>query len=286
MESISMHKLTNVNRPTWGAISKEGIAQWCMTLDTCGFFTRSAQELDILLDVFKIRDDDPLPEEPFKLAGARVGFCKTDNWSKAGPGTQRAMEDAKAILKKNGVEVEDVESPSGFDKVLEWHAVVLKAEGRSSFLGHYMTDRSKLHDDIAGYVEDRDSTSRKAQLEAYDNCARLRTAWDELACKYDVILTPSIVDEPPEGYNTGDMSFCSTWTIMHCPALNMPGFAGDNGLPIGLTAVAPRFRDRHLLHVAKTVGPIFEREGGWKRKNADVTIPRPPRRQSTGLRST
>lgn len=237
-------------------------------------------------DVFKVHDDDAIPDEPFKLTGARIGFCKTHNWSKAGPGTQRAMEDARAILEKHGANVEEVEPPAGFDKVLDWHAVVLNAEGRSSFLGHYLTDKTKLHDDIAGYVENRNNTSRRAQLEAYDNCAKLRPKWDELAGKYDVILTPSIVDEPPPGYNTGDMSFCSTWTIMHCPALNIPGFAGDNGLPVGLTAVAPRFRDRHLLYVARTIGPIFEREGGWKRKNADVGVPRPPRRQSTGYRST
>lgn len=35
-------------------------------------------------------------------------------------------------------------------------------------------------------------------------------------------------------------------------------------MPIGLTLVAPRYRDRHLLKVSKAVGDIFETEGGWK----------------------
>jgi Asp-tRNA(Asn)/Glu-tRNA(Gln) amidotransferase A subunit family amidase len=72
---------------------------------------------------------------------------------------------------------------------------------------------------------------------------------------------------------------------MHCPALNIPGFAGENGMPIGLTAIAPRFRDRHLLHVAKTVGPIFEAEGGWKRKTVEGRG-MAKRRLSSGFRST
>ena len=241
------------------------------------------EDLEILSDVFKIQDDHPPPKEPFKLEGAKIGFCKTHNWSKAGLGTQDAMGKAKEILQTHGANVEDVEPPAGFDKVIEWHAVVLNAEGRASFLSHYLTDKSKLHGDIAGYVEDRNKTSRQAQLEAYDNCARLRPIWDELAGQYDVILTPSIVDEAPEGDNTGDMSFCSTWTIMHCPALNIPGFAGENNMPVGLTAIAPRFRDRHLLHVAKTLGPIFEAEGGWKRRTVETGK---PRRMSTGYRST
>ena len=58
--------------------------------------------------------------------------------------------------------------------------------------------------------------------------------------------------------------------MMHVPALNIPGFAGENGLPIGLTALAPRFRDRRLLHVSKTLGQVFEQEGGWKRNVVQV----------------
>ena len=58
------------------------------------------------------------------------------------------------------------------------------------------------------------------------------------------------------------------WTILHVPALNVTGFKGENDLPIGLTLVGARYTDRHLLHVAKTVGSFFEKEGGWVVKNA------------------
>lgn len=74
---------------------------------------------------------------------------------------------------------------------------------------------------------------------------------------------------------------------MHVPALNIPGFAGVNGLPIGLTAVGPRFADRHVLHVAETIGPIFEEEGGWARKNVDAAPGQSGQSQgSAGYRST
>jgi Asp-tRNA(Asn)/Glu-tRNA(Gln) amidotransferase A subunit family amidase len=53
---------------------------------------------------------------------------------------------------------------------------------------------------------------------------------------------------------------------LHTPVVNIPGFQGATGMPIGVSLVAPRFRDRHLLKVAQAVGPIFEAEGGWKRK--------------------
>lgn len=54
---------------------------------------------------------------------------------------------------------------------------------------------------------------------------------------------------------------------LHNPVINIPGFAGENGMPIGLSLVAPRYHDRHLLAVAKAVGEVFEAEGGWKPSN-------------------
>ncbi|KAI8277444.1 Glutamyl-tRNA(Gln) amidotransferase subunit A, partial [Colletotrichum sp. SAR 10_98] len=51
---------------------------------------------------------------------------------------------------------------------------------------------------------------------------------------------------------------------LHVPVVNLIGFGGPNGMPVGVSLVAPRYRDRHLLSVAKAVGKIFEAEGGWK----------------------
>jgi amidase len=45
------------------------------------------------------------------------------------------------------------------------------------------------------------------------------------------------------------------------------GFKGENDLPVGLTLVGARYADRYMLHVAKIVGPLFEKEGGWVAKN-------------------
>jgi hypothetical protein len=58
---------------------------------------------------------------------------------------------------------------------------------------------------LHGHVENATKLSRKAQLEAYDGCARLRPVWDEIASKYDAVFTPGVVDEAPVGIeSTGD----------------------------------------------------------------------------------
>ncbi|EMC91802.1 hypothetical protein BAUCODRAFT_116827 [Baudoinia panamericana UAMH 10762] len=255
-------------KPTHGAISREGIAQWCPTLDTCGFFARTVEDLELLSNAFRILDDEPVPSHPFDLRTAKIGFCNSYNWSKAGPGTVGAMAKARDLLRRHGAQIEEVELPNDFARVLDWHAIVLAGEGQTSFLGRYLAAQSLLHESIKGYVENHKHVRHADLLAAYDGVARLRPIFDNIAVGYDVIITPSVIDEAPVGLeDTGDMSMCSTWTILHVPAINIPGFAGAHGMPIGLTAVTARYRDRHLLHAAKAIGEVFEGEGGWKASN-------------------
>ena len=54
------------------------------------------------------------------------------------------------------------------------------------------------------------------------------------------------------------------WTVLHVPVINVPGFGGENGLPIGISLVTSRYRDVHLIKVAEAVGPMFEKYGNWK----------------------
>jgi len=251
-------------KPTHGAISREGLAQWSPLLDTLGFFGRSINDFEILADAFRLKDDEAVASEPFKLKSARIGFCKTHNWPKAGQATINAMEKAQNILRAHGAEIEEVELPEDFAHVLDWHAAVLVGEGHASFLGQYLLDKDKLHESIVGYVDNTRELTHRQLLDAYDNVARLRPIFDDLARDYDLILTPSVLDEAPLGLgNTGDMSMASMWTILHVPVINVTGFKGAHGMPIGLTAVGPRYTDRRLLRVVKSVSEVFEREGGW-----------------------
>jgi Asp-tRNA(Asn)/Glu-tRNA(Gln) amidotransferase A subunit family amidase len=208
-------------KPTWGAISREGLAQWSMTLDTCGFFARSVEDLDLIADVFRIEDDEKVSSKDFEVKSAKVAFCKTHNWHKAGAGTKKAWEDAQSILKAQGANVEDVELPDDFGHVLDWHSHVLAGEGRTSFLGQYLQAKDQLHDDIQGHVENRTALSRRKQLEAYDNCARLRPVWDQIAAQYDFVVTPSVIDEAPLGLeHTGDM-VCEPCDDLHGQKLTL-----------------------------------------------------------------
>ncbi len=123
--------------------------------------------------------------------------------------------------------MQEIELPEEFGRISEWHKRVCNGEGRSSFLGSmsacwllrssvylkytsltsldYLLAKDKLDPLIQGQVENTSNLTRKAQLEAYDGCAKLRPVWDDIASKFDAVLTPSVPDEAPIGINsTGD----------------------------------------------------------------------------------
>ncbi|KAF2214010.1 hypothetical protein CERZMDRAFT_110980 [Cercospora zeae-maydis SCOH1-5] len=247
-------------KPTWGAVSREGIGQWSPTNDTCGFFARSVDDLKLLLDAYCIEDDSPA--QPLSLRSSRIAFCKTFLWPNAGPGTQSAMAKAKSLLVAAGARIEDLDLPEEFSHLNEWHDIIIAKEGKASFLGAYLNDESKVEDSIRGHVEDRKNYTRKQQTDAYDNCASLRSLWDSIAGGYDAVVVPSVPDEAPLGLDwTGDMSFNSLWTVLHCPVVHVPGFLGPNGMPVGLSLVSARFTDQMLLETAQLVGQVWQEKG-------------------------
>lgn len=220
--------------------------------DTLGFFTRSVADLRLLAKVFHLEDDVPPPATPKPLSKCKFAYIKTEQWDQnttAPAGQDRssaleaAWEESKTLLRDNGAEVVDVDLPPEFDGIASSrHKYIMDGEARVSFLPEYSTDRDRLDPFFVGHVENTGKITRRMLLDAYDQLGALRPVIDRLASRYDAIVTPSVPGEAPVGLTyTGDSRFCSLWTIMHVPCVNIPGFASENGMPIGLTLAAPRW---------------------------------------------
>ncbi|RAR07678.1 amidase signature enzyme [Stemphylium lycopersici] len=251
-------------KPTWNSITREGQKIYSLILDTLGLYARSVADLELLADTFAIHDDTPAPTD-FSVKGAKFALLKTMVWPNIGPGSSAALDKAVSLLQDHGAEVEEVTLPEHLEDLPAWHAAVLNSDGRTAFLPEYTVDKTKISEQLVGHVENNGKISRRAQLEAFDKIAAARPVVDELLGKYAAVLTPSVPDEAPLGIEkTGSAAFCLIWTALHTPVVNVPGFKGENGMPIGISLVAPRYHDRRLLAVSKEVGKIFESEGGWK----------------------
>ncbi|KAK5110429.1 hypothetical protein LTR62_005780 [Meristemomyces frigidus] len=254
-------------KPTWGAISREGQKVYSLILDTLGLYARSVEDLKVLASVFGLKDDRVPEVKEDGVRGLRFGVLKTMVWEHAGPGLKDAMAKGVGLLKARGAEVTEFEFPSTFSKLPDWHTIILKSDGRTAFRPEYLTAKDQLDQSLIEHVEETHGYTRRDYLEAYDGVAALRPKWDEIASRYDAVIVPSVPDEAPEGIaSTGNAIFNSMWTALHVPVINVPGFGGQNGMPIGLSLTASRYHDQALLEVAKVVGEVWEKEGGWTSK--------------------
>lgn len=240
-----------------------------ITCDTVGLYSRSVDDLIILANLFRLKDDTPPPSAPLQLSGAKFGFVKTYVWPKAKPAVVDAWEKAKDLLVEAGAEVEEVELPAEFDNLGVWHRNILHMEGQSAFLGDYLTSPEHLDPWVTKHVVNDSATTRREHIDSYDNIARLRPVIDSIAGKYTALITPSVTEEAPVTEEplrfTGDASFNLMWTVLHLPVLNIPGFVGPSGLPVGLSMVTPRYTEQSLLHTAQAVSTVFAK-GGWNLK--------------------
>jgi amidase len=246
-------------KPTWGAINREGLKTLALSLDTLGLYARSAEDLELLADVFALEDRNPVA--PFTLRGARVAACRSPAWDKVEPATRGAFERGIGLLRKAGAEVEPLDLPPVFSLLPEHHATVMAGEAHVTFLSEIRARPELLSEDIAALAKNSKGVSKSALLAALDAAAECRVAFDTIAAEYDAVLTPSTRGEAPKGTKTGDAALNAIWTLLHAPVVQIPGFNGPSGMPVGLSLTSPRYTDRRLLQVTKAIGPLFESRG-------------------------
>jgi Asp-tRNA(Asn)/Glu-tRNA(Gln) amidotransferase A subunit family amidase len=232
-------------KPSWGLVTTDGMKCFAPSLDTVGWFARSATDLALVLDVFQ-------PPAPRPAAGAgRIALCRTPMWDHASPSTRAAMEYACRRFQDAGATVIEWDLPPIFNDLPRTQSIIMRTEGGRSMLPEFLLHGQKLHPALRGLVEDLDRLDVAALCAAYDRAALCRAQFDELAGAFDAVLAPSTVGEAPVfAKGTGDYIFNGLWTLLHVPCVNLPGFTTECGLPVGVTLTGPRFADRHVLDVA------------------------------------
>ncbi len=246
-------------KPTWNSISREGLKMYSATCDTLGLYARSAQDLALIADVF---DLDP-PETPVRttMDGARIAVVRSPVWFRASPATRTALAAGADRLRDAGAIVVELPLPKMFDGLPGAHRTILAKEGHSAFLNEYR-NTPDLADPFCAIVENRLQLSPSDYRAAYRLADACRSAFDDLAADFDAILTPSTTGEAPVGIeSTGDPSFNSIWTLLQVPVVNVPGFLGPAGMPVGLSLVTRRYQDRAVIALAGLAGRLFEGTG-------------------------
>jgi len=224
-------------KPSYGLISVEGALPFAPSLDTVGFFTESADDMECLWT----RGFGGRCEACFERA-ARFRVTAEEPM-------EQAMRRAAEGLRASGVEVDEMDPPAGWDRLLAAARTVNAYEGARSHAARYGEFGDRIGTRLAALVREGLAIPEGEYRAALDHIARMRGMVAQTLWEYPAILTPAAAGPAPEGLSsTGDPSHNAPWTALGLPAISVP--LPVSSVPLGLQITAAWGRDDALISVA------------------------------------
>ena len=245
-------------KPTHGLVSRAGVLPLSRKLDHIGAFARSLGDLALILEVIAGHDPaDPdtapfaapdfraLQREPPPLP-PRFAFVRTPLWEKADGETKAAFEELAATL---GSAMETVDLPQSWAEAWEIHRTIMATDMAHNLAP--LVARGEPSEALRKLLAHGRGVVAVDYLGALAKVPRYGASLADIFDAYDAIVTPAAPGVAPKGLgSTGDPVFCTLWTLTGLPALSLPLFAGEGGLPLGAQLVGPLGRDGRLLRTA------------------------------------
>jgi Asp-tRNA(Asn)/Glu-tRNA(Gln) amidotransferase A subunit family amidase len=239
-------------KPSFNLINRAGMKPLAESQDTVGLLGRSVADVALMASLLT---GCPMPQrDRSDLSAPRIGVCTMAWPTTVHPVMAKAMAQSTERLAQAGAQVREVALQPPFEASFHAHKTMNDYEAWRA-LSH---ERQRHADQLSTSMQARLKEGGRCTFDAYreaqaviSNC---RSLLERIFAEHDVLLTPSVPDEAPEGLtNTGDSTFIRIWTAFHTPTLNLPVFLGAKGLPLGLQIIGPIGKDESMLAHAEWI---------------------------------
>ena len=247
-------------KPSFGTINSTGVKPLANSFDTVGLFARSVDDCALVVDVLSgAASSMSAPEALRSRRPSRVGLCRTPAWPHAQPETIAAVQRAADALERAGVAVEDVELPPEFTVFGDAQTDVLRYEAARVFAFERTRRTGRLSQTALDELAAGMAVPRRRYLNAQALIGRSRQLFATTIGPYDCLLSASAPGEAPAGlHSTGEATFNRLTSGLGVPCINLPGFNGSNGLPVGIQLIGAMGDDTALLQVAGWMSRILD----------------------------
>ncbi len=276
-------------KPTYGTISRYGVVAMASSTDCIGYFTRTPEDMNLLMEITSGQDTKDLTTLPDYYVKSevkpvqKIGVIKDFDNDNVDPEIRAALKKKTESLKKKGYEIVELEMPA-LKYALAAYYIIVPAEVASNlsrydgvrygFRSEQSSDLETLYNNTRseGFMPEN---KRRIMIgnfvlssgfyDAYFlKAAKARTLivkeYEKAFSQCDYILTPvspnpafrlgEKVNDPVAMYLEDVMSV--SLNLAGVPGLAIPaGRTAEDDLPIGLQIVGQRRSDKNLLAFAK-----------------------------------
>ena len=254
-------------KPSYGAVSLEGVALLSWTLDHVGVLTESVADARAMLRVLAPALPEPRVKPSKKpLAGITVILPSLlfDGSSGASSDVMSAFHESTKLLESLGARVAERRFPIRHQE--DVLSVILLSEAAALHRDHYFSRPADFGESFRERLAPGYLFSAVDYLRAQAIRAEMMRSIDESLDEQTVIATPTM---PTTATSFEDFErlprdlapppFTSLFSLTGSPAISIPNGMSTGGLPIGLQMAARWQNDHELLRVAEAV----ENSSAW-----------------------
>ena len=240
-------------KPTLGRYSRAGVLETSPTLDTVGFFCRTATDALLVDRVLAEREEEVSPTG----AASRnfmVGVYQHQNIGEASSVVRAVMEVAQNKFTKKMFDSKTVKPNSRFVELNNIHRIVHAFEARRCLLSLEGFRIDRVSNLTREFLEAAQSISKLEYDDSVGRLLEMRQRSLELFEGCDVLVAPAAPDYAPRGLDgTGDPVFNRMWTALGVPCATFPMIEFPGSLPLGLQLIGRPGEDQKLLEILKLI---------------------------------
>ncbi len=275
-------------KPTYGTISRYGVVAMASSTDCIGFFTKTPDDMNLLMEIASGQDEKDLTTLPDYYGktkakkATKIGIIKDFDNDSVHPEIRKALQNKIELLKSKGYEIVDLEMPA-LKYALAAYYIIVPAEVASNLSRYdgvrygFRSEKSENLDALykntrgEGFMPEN---KRRIMIgnfvlssgfyDAYFlKAAKARTLivqeYAKAFEKCDFILSP-VTPNPAFklGEKTSDpvtMYLEDAMTVplnlAGVPGLTIPAGKTDDGVALGLQLIGPRRSDKNLIEFSK-----------------------------------
>jgi aspartyl-tRNA(Asn)/glutamyl-tRNA(Gln) amidotransferase subunit A len=269
-------------KPTYGRVSKAGVAVLSWSLDHAGPMARTVRDLAILLGVMAGPDSlDPHTKDvavPNYIAaltgdirGIRLGIPSNYFFDDVEPTVEHAVRGAIADLGALGAKIVPVFIPD-LDGVLDCMLAVAMSEASTYHQQTMRTGPELFSDETRLLLEAGELMLATTYINAQRMRRAVKNAFRQAMRDVDVLVTPtqpttalkigqrtSRIGSREESVFAVSARLCAPFNLSGLPAISVPCGFSPEVMPVGLQIIGKPFDEETVLRVAD----VFERNTQW-----------------------